>query len=84
MKHTKVYTTTVKIYKERNKVLKERIKCNEAYIRMYENLDKISKEHAKKRSSGNIEDCFKEEEMNEQANDFDESHGTNDCTGGGL
>tara|TARA_R100000750_G_C2316751_1_gene84717 strand:+ start:593 stop:868 length:276 start_codon:yes stop_codon:yes gene_type:complete len=71
MKHTKVYTTAISILKKRNKELKERIKENEACIRMNQNLDEISKEHAKKRNSGNIEDCFREEEMNEQANDED-------------
>tara|TARA_Y100000310_G_scaffold143504_1_gene142867 strand:+ start:1371 stop:1652 length:282 start_codon:yes stop_codon:yes gene_type:complete len=43
-----------------------------------------AKEVLEEVTRGNIEDCFKEEEMNEQANDFDEDHGINDYTGGGI
>ena len=43
-----------------------------------------AKEVLEEVTKGNIEDCFKEEEMNEQANDFDEDHGINDYTGGGI
>ena len=43
-----------------------------------------AKEVLEEVTRGNIEDCFREEEMNEQANDFDEDHGINDYTGGGI
>jgi hypothetical protein len=43
-----------------------------------------AKEVLEEVTRGNIEDCFREEEMNEQANDFNEDHGINDYTGGGI
>lgn len=35
-------------------------------------------------TKGNIENCFREEEINEMDNDFDEDYGINDYTGGGI